>query len=87
VARQSPAVFEVELTVCEGDSAGTTCLIRRFPAVVGRGTDADVRLEDHGTPPRLSRKHVSSWLCARSQGLAWLFSFHFGAALLAAIPS
>lgn len=52
------AAFDVELTVHEGLSAGETHRIKQFPVHVGRGRDAEIRLQDDPADPTLSRRHV-----------------------------
>ena len=50
--------FEVELTVQQGPSAGERHVLTRFPAYVGRGSDADVQLATDADDRMLSRRHV-----------------------------
>lgn len=50
--------LELEVSVEQGPSAGSVFVVRRFPAILGRGVDADVRLEDDPEDPRLSRQHA-----------------------------
>jgi len=49
--------FEVELLVRQGPSAGERHVLQRFPVIVGRGNDADVRLSAENEP-MLSRHHL-----------------------------
>jgi DNA-binding SARP family transcriptional activator len=48
----------VLITVEEGHAAGTTYEVTEFPVVLGRGSQADVRLPDDAQNPTLSRQHA-----------------------------
>lgn len=49
---------EIEVEVREGYSAGQRHVLKSFPAVLGRGQDADVRLDDDPNDPTISRRHL-----------------------------
>ncbi len=53
----SPAL-ELVVSVTQGRQAGSRWQLRNFPAIIGRGEGADVRLEDDPRQPALSRRHV-----------------------------
>lgn len=53
----SPAL-ELVVSVTQGRQAGSRWHLRSFPAIIGRGEAADVRLEDDPLNPALSRRHV-----------------------------
>ena len=48
----------VFLEVRHGHGVGTRMELERFPLVIGRGSDADVRLPDAADRPTLSRRHA-----------------------------
>lgn len=48
----------MEVLVKRGQSTNRRHLLSRFPAYVGRGQDADVRLMDDSQPPSVSRRHL-----------------------------
>ncbi len=50
--------LRVRLMVVDGFAAGRTFVVERFPAVVGRGEEADVQLPDDPSEPTLSRRHL-----------------------------
>lgn len=52
------AVVNVIVEVLEGPAAGRRHRLEAFPAVLGRGGDCDVCLEDHPGQPTISRRHV-----------------------------
>lgn len=50
--------FAIRVTVEHGRAAGQTHEVKRFPAVIGRSKDVDVRLDDDPDDPTISRQHV-----------------------------
>jgi DNA-binding SARP family transcriptional activator len=51
-------VLAVEIEVEAGPAQGQRQVLRHFPALLGRGTDADMRLEDDPSDPTISRRHL-----------------------------
>ncbi|MCE7870469.1 FHA domain-containing protein [bacterium CPR1] len=55
---QTRVSLSARLTVQQGYAAGATFLVEHFPAILGRGKEADVRLSDDPSDPTLSRRHA-----------------------------
>ncbi len=55
---RTTAAISARLTVLKGGSRGTVLTVESFPVVVGRGKEADLRLQDDPSAPTLSRAHI-----------------------------